>query len=163
MSLQKPSSEVIPMAKVIVVYESKYGNTKLVAETIAEGVREAPGVETVIAGVKEVDLDQVIDSDAILVGSPNHIGRATRSIRRFIEKLGEVNLEGKLAAVFDTYIGKDFEKAAKKMEERISAKVPHLKLMAPGLSIRVEGMKGPVAEGELPKCKEFGSNIAIKL
>ena len=27
------------MAKVIVVYESKYGNTKLVAETIMEGMK----------------------------------------------------------------------------------------------------------------------------
>ena len=36
-------------AKVIVVYESKYGNTKLVAETIAEGMREIEGVETVVS------------------------------------------------------------------------------------------------------------------
>ena len=31
------------MAKVIVVYESKFGNTKLVAETIVEGMREISG------------------------------------------------------------------------------------------------------------------------
>ena len=96
------------------------------------------------------------------MGSPNHIGRATRSIKKFIDKLGNLNLEGKLAAVFDTYIGKDFEKAVKKMEKQISEKVPGLKLAAPGLSIRVKGMKGPIAEGELPKCKEFGTKIAIQ-
>jgi flavorubredoxin len=150
------------VAKVVVVYESKYGNTKLVAETIIESMREVSGIETVLSELKEVDLNQVREFDAILVGSPNHIGRATRSIKKFIDKLGNLNLEGKLAAVFDTYIGKDFEKAVKKMEKQISEKVPGLKLAAPGLSIRVKGMKGPIAEGELPKCKEFGTKIAIQ-
>lgn len=151
------------MAKVIVIYESRYGNTKLVAETIVEGVREVSGVETVLNELKEVDLNQLAEFDGILVGSPNHIGGATRSIRKFIDELGKLNLEGKLAAVFDTYIGKDFEKAVRKMEKQISEKVPDLKLVAPGLSIRVAGMKGPIVEGELPKCKEFGVKIATQL
>jgi len=151
------------VAKAIVVYESKYGNTKLVAETIVEGMREVSGIETVLSELKEVDLNQLTQFDAILVGSPNHIGGATRSIRKFIDKLGKVNLEGNLAAVFDTYIGKDYEKAVKKMEKQISEKVPGLKLAAPGLSIRVAGMKGPVTEGELPKCKDFGVKIATQI
>ncbi|MCP8309116.1 MAG: hypothetical protein H3Z54_10565 [archaeon] len=66
-------------------------------------------------------------------------------------------------AVFDTYIGKDFEKAVKKMEKQINEKVPELKMIAPGLSIRVQGIKGPVSEGELPKCKEFGNKIATQI
>jgi len=151
------------MAKAIVIYESKYGNTKLVAETIIEGLRGVSGVDVVLSEVKEVDLNQLAEFDAILVGSPNHMGGATRSIRKFIDRLGKLNLEGKLAAVFDTYMGKDFEKAVKKMEKQIREKVPGLKLAAPGLSIRVEGMKGPITEGELPKCKEFGVKIASLL
>ena len=151
------------MAKVIVIYESKYGNTKLVAETITEGMREVSGIETVLNEVKEVDLNQIVDFNAILVGSPNHIGRATRSIRKLIDKLGNLNLKGKVAAVFDTYIGKDYEKAVKKMEHQISKKVPGLKLAASGLSIKVKGLKGPIAEGELPKCKEFGGKIATQI
>jgi flavodoxin len=35
-------------AKVMIVYQSKYGNAKLVAETIAEGMREVEGVEAVV-------------------------------------------------------------------------------------------------------------------
>jgi flavodoxin len=151
------------MAKAIVIYESKYGNTKLVAETIVEGMGGVSGIETVLSELKEVDLNQLTDFDAIVVGSPNHMGSATRGIRKFIDKLGKLNLEGKLAAVFDTYIGRDFEKAVKKMEKQIGQKVPGLKLAAPGLSIRVEGMKGPITEGELPKCKEFGAQIAAQL
>lgn len=39
------------------------------------------------------------------------------------------------------------------MEKKIAKK-------APGLSIGVEGMKGPIAEDELSKCGDFGSNIS---
>lgn len=151
------------MAKVIVIYESKYGNTKLVAEKIVKVMTEVSGVEAVLKGLKEVDQNQLAEFDAILVGTPNHMGSATRSIRKFIDNLGKLNLEGKIAAVFDTYLGGDFEKAVKKMEKQINQKVPGLKLVAPGLSIRVEGMKGPITEGELSKCKEFGVKIATQL
>ena len=151
------------MAKVIVIYESKYGNTKLAAETILEGMGKVSEVEAVLSELKKVDLSQIVEYDAVLVGSPNHIGNATSGIRKFIDKLGKLSLEGKLVAVFDTYLGRDFEKMVKKMEKRMSEKVPGLKLAAPGLSIRVEGMRGPIEEGELTKCKEFGVKIANQI
>ena len=151
------------LAKVIVAYESKYGNTKLVAEAIIEGMRESEGIETVLKELKEVDLDQISDYDVILIGSPNHWGGPTRGAKKFIDKLGKIPLEGKLFAVFDTCLGNDFEKAVKKMEKRINEKVPGLEQIAPGLSIRVEGMKGPILEADLPKCKEFGNKIATQI
>ena len=151
------------MAKAIVIYESKYGNTKLAAETIGEQINQVSGMEAVITEVSKVDLNQIDGFDTILVGSPNHIGRATRSIRKFIDKLGKLSLEGKQGAVFDTYLGRDFEKAVKKMEKQILEKVPTLKIMSPGLSIKVQGIKGPIVEGDIPKCKEFGNKVANKM
>jgi flavodoxin len=151
------------LVKVIVVYESKHGNTKLVAESIIEGISEIEGIEAVLSELKEVDLNNIANYDAILVGSPNHFGGPTRSIKKFIDKLGKLNLKGKMFAVFDTYLGTDFEKAVKKMEKRINEKVFGSKQLAPGLSIKVQGMKGPISEGELPQCKEFGNKIATQL
>ncbi len=155
------------MTKVIVVYESKFGNTKLVAETIEEGIREVGGIEVDISELEEVDLDRVTDYDAILIGSPNHFGGPTKSVKQFIDKLSRLSLEEKMFAVFDTYLGKRsdyfFEKAVKKMEKRIDEKVSGLKRITPGLSIKVQEMKGPLVEGELPKCEDFGKKIATKL
>ena len=151
------------MAKAIITYESKYGNTRLVAEAIAEGVKEVSGAEVELSEIKEVDLGRLVEYDMILVGSPNHMGKATRGIKDFIDKLGKLNLEGKIAAVFDTYLGGDFEKAVKKMEKQLGEKASGLEIPVPGLSIKVEGMKGPLVEGELPKCKEFGAKIAARL
>ena len=151
------------MARAIVIYESKYGNTRLVAETIAEGIRQASGVEPEVRELKEVNPEGLTEFDAIVIGSPNHMGNATRNIRKFIDGLAEFSFEGKLAAVFDTYIGRDLEKAVKKMEKQMGEKAPSLSLAAPGLSVRVEGMKGPIAEGELPRCQDFGIKIGNRL
>jgi flavodoxin len=148
------------MVKVFVVYDTKHGNTKLVAGTIAEGMKEAEGIEATLGDVEETDPEQAVGFDAILVGSPNHFGGPVGGINRFIDKLGKLDLKAKWIAVFDTYLGEDYEKAVKKMEKRIGEKVPVLKLITPGLSIKVDGMKGPVTDGELPKCREFGKKIA---
>lgn len=152
------------LAKVIVVYESKYGNTKLVAETIIEGMKEVEGIEPILSKLGEVNLNKIPDYDAILIGSPNHFGGPTGSIKKFIDELGKLSLKGKSFAVFDTYLGRGFfEKAVRKMEKRLSEKAPEMKQLAPGLSVQVLGLKGPISGGELPRCKEFGNRIATQI
>jgi len=150
------------LVTVFAVYDTKYGNTKLVAEEIVKGAREVGGIETAVSDVKEVDLKKVAGSDAILIGSPNHIGRPARGINGFIDKLGKLDLKAEWFAVFDTHMMKD-ERVVKKLEKRVGEKVPGLRLITPGLSIRVDGMKGPITEGELSKCRDFGKKIANQL
>ena len=98
-----------------------------------------------------------------LVNSMAKVIVVYRSAKMFIDKLGKLELNGRRFAVFDTYLEKDFEKAVKKMEKRISEKVPGLKQIAPGLSIKVQRMEGPLVEGELPKCEDFGNKIATQI
>jgi flavodoxin len=148
------------VGKAIIIYESKYGNTKLVAEAIAERMGEVSGVETVQRELKEVDLKTLADFDAIVIGSPNHVGSATKSIRKFIDEMGKLALDGTMVAVFDTYMGGDFEKAVRKMEKAVREKAGGVKMPVPGLSIRVDKMKGPITEGEMPKAREFGEKVA---
>jgi len=153
------------MIKVFIVYDSKYGNTKKVAEEIAEGLKEAEGIETAISYVKDVNFEKVADADAIIVGAPNHMGNPSMTIKKFMDKLAKQNLKAKNIAFFDTYFAKkkNFEKAVKKMEKRMSEKRPDLKLLKPGLSIMVLDVTGPIAYGELPKCRDFGKRIASQL
>ncbi|UCF12686.1 MAG: FprA family A-type flavoprotein [Thermoplasmatales archaeon] len=145
--------------KAIVVYDSKYGNTKIVAEKIVEGISEAGEVDATLNRISEVDIKKIPDYDIILVGSPNHMGGPTRSVKKFIDGLKKLEMKEKYIAIFDTYMGGDFEKAVKKMKSRIKEKVPGSKPEILELSIKVQGMKGPIEVDELPKCKEFGHNI----
>ncbi len=150
------------MVKVFVVYDTKYGNTKLVAEKIVDGMRVVKGIETAISDVKDVDIKEVASSDAVLIGSPNHFDGPARGIVAFIDKLGKFDNKMKGVAVYDTHLAED-KGAYIKMEKKISEKVPGLKLMTPSLSIKVDGMKGPIPEGELSKCVEFGKKIANQI
>lgn len=150
------------MVKVLVVYDTMHGNTKLVAEKIVEGLRQEQGIEVEISDVEKTDVDRVADFDAVVFGAPTHFGGPPRNITRFIDDLGRPELKSKQAAVFDTYLGEDFEKSVKKMEQRIAEKTG-LRIMMPGLSVRVAGMKGPVAEEELPTARDFGIRITNHL
>ncbi|MFC1802530.1 flavodoxin family protein [Thermoproteota archaeon] len=151
------------MVNVFVVYDTKHGNTKFVAEAIVEGLRQNEGIDTNISDIEDLDLNNIPKFDVVLIGSPNHMGGPVRGITKFIDSLEKLDLSAKQAAVFDTYMGGDINKAVSKMEKRIMEKASSLNLITSGLSIKVEGMKGPVAEGELPKSKVFGENIARQI
>jgi flavodoxin len=151
------------LTKVIVVFETRYGNTRTVAEKISEGLSTRKGIQVDVKNLKEIDENEIPEYDVIIVGSPNHMGGPTRGIKKFIDRLGKLDLKDKLAATFDTYGGKDFEKAVKKMEKSLTEKVPGLTIVSPGLSIRVQGMKGPILEEELTKCIEYGKKLVAEL
>lgn len=150
--------------QVFVVYDTKYGNTKIVAEKIIEGLKES-GVETAISYVKDVPLQKLVDYDALVIGAPNHMGKPSRTITKFIDELPRLGLKARWVAVFDTYFAKkkNFEKAMKQMEKRVGEKLPGVMLISPGLSIMVNGVNGPIAEDELPKCIDFGKTLASQL
>ena len=153
------------MLKVFVIYDTKYGNTKLAAENILEGVKSVEGVEAAVAYVKEIDPGKVSDYDAVIFGAPNHMGRPSRTLMKFVDRLAEISLIAKYAAVFDTYAGKErpADRAMKKLEKMVKNKLPSLNLISPGISIRVNGIPGPVVEGELNKCVDFGRKVANQI
>jgi flavodoxin len=146
--------------KVIIIYDTKHGNTKKVAELISEGINSVEGNDTTLRNVEEFEGDREEVYDLILIGTPNHYGKPTKSIKKFIQELSKSSLKAKTFAVFDTYMFKDYEKTVKKMEKKISELIPSLNRASPGLSVRVEKTKGPIMEDELPKCKDFGIKLA---
>ncbi|MFW9783764.1 MAG: flavodoxin family protein [Candidatus Heimdallarchaeota archaeon] len=149
---------------VLVVYETNFGNTKKVAEVIAEGIRETEQIKTEVMHVSDTDYSKVEDFDAIIIGSPNWGGTYAGSIKKFINGLAEFSLSEKYYAVFDTNNDLPIlNKASKKLEKKIGKKIPSFKRILPGLPVKVIGLKGPIAEGELPKCKTFGKKIALNL
>jgi flavodoxin len=146
--------------KALIVYDSKYGNTKKAAELIGEGLESAENNVITIENVKEIDINKDMTYDLIVIGSPNHAGRHTKNVKKFIEALPNSSLKGEAFAVFDTYMRKDIGKAVKKMEKQVNELMPNLNKVSPGLSIKVGGMKGPIVDEDIPKCKEFGIKLA---
>ncbi len=151
--------------KVFIIYDSKYGNTKTVAEAISEGIRETQAIEVTIGYVKKIDPKTLAGYDAIVIGAPNHMGKPSLAITEFIHALSRTNVWAKWFTAFDTYYKheRNFEKTMRKLEKQITQQLPGMSPITTGLSVKVEGIKGPIGEGELPKAKEFGRKIASQL
>lgn len=146
--------------EILIIYNTKHGNTKKVAELIGEGLNTVKENAVTFRNVEEFDPNKEEVYDLILIGTPNHFGKPTKPIKKFIEVLPNSSLKVKSFTVFDTYMFKDYEKAVKKMEKKINELMPSLNKVSSGLSIRVAKTKGPILEEELPKCKEFGIKLA---
>ena len=151
--------------KVLIVYETKFGNTKKAAETIAEIIKEA-GNEVTVVKVDAVEMDTIKDYKAIVVGSPTYASSQAKSIKNFISSLS-VKEDTKIV-VFDTHSGDGIStggpmrRAVKKMEKQIE-KNPNLQKIMNGLQVAVKGIQGPLVEGELEKCKNFAKEIVKNL
>ena len=153
------------MVKIIVAYDSMYGNTKLAAETIADGMRVSEGVEVSVVDVKHTDPSEVAECEVLVLGAPNHMARPSRTIMKFVDRLAGVGLKAKELAVFGTYAGslRDPDRAVRKMEKILGEKWPEISVVLPSLSVRVHGVTGPIFEGELERCRDFGKGIAVQV
>jgi len=146
--------------KALLVYHSRYGNTKKVAEQISEGLKGIEDIQISIEHVNDVDLTKIDIYDLLLIGSPINLGGPDRAVKKFIKNLSKAPLKGNLYAVFDTYLNeKDRGKAVNKMEKLIIRKIPDVKMVSPGLSIKVSEIEGPIVKDDLNKCREFGEML----
>lgn len=73
------------MAKVLVAYYSKTGNTKKMAELVAEGARSA-GAEVDLAQADEVDFTAVSEYDGFALGSPDYFSYMAGQVKIFFDE-----------------------------------------------------------------------------
>ncbi len=81
------------MIKCLIVYHSRTGNTKRMAELVAAGA-EAAGAEVLMKPVQEAAVEDLQLADVVVFGSPTYYGHSAGVIRGFIDK--SVVLHGKL-------------------------------------------------------------------
>jgi len=58
------------MAKVLIVYHSMSGNTEAAAKAVAEGAKQVEGVEVVLKEAMKATVDDLLECDAIAIGTP---------------------------------------------------------------------------------------------
>lgn len=91
------------MAKALVVYYSRSGNTKKMAESVTEGIKKE-GVEATLKDVKDTDVDELLKFDAIVIGSPTYYGTMSAEIKKLLDDSVKFHgkLEGKVGAAFSS-------------------------------------------------------------
>ena len=82
--------------KIYVVYDSENGHTEALAKAIAEGANTGPGTEVYLRHVREADVRDLVDVDAIIWGCPGHFGTISSGLKQWIDQLGYLWAKGKL-------------------------------------------------------------------
>ena len=91
------------MAKGIVVYYSRSGNTKEMAEIIGAAMNDA-GLSTDCKSVDKVKADDLLAYDAIVIGSPTYYGHMAGPIKELFDETVSFHgkLDGKVGAAFSS-------------------------------------------------------------
>jgi Flavodoxin domain len=166
--------------KALVVYESIYGNTRQIAEAIADGL--AGNVDVSVLPVSEVSA--VSEADVLVVGGPTHMHGMTTGLSRRLavegahedeEELdpsategeglrqwlrGLPHRDGLCAAAFDTRLDRSAAmtgSAARGIGRRLRHR--GYDVMAQE-SFFVDDAEGPLADGELERARALGSTLA---
>ena len=86
------------MGKIIVIYHSQqYGNTKMLAEALAEGAREA-GAEVSLINTNErrVTLEEFLSADGVAIGTPDYFSYVAGTVKTFFDDIYLWDQSGKL-------------------------------------------------------------------
>jgi NAD(P)H dehydrogenase (quinone) len=149
------------MKKIAIIFDTKSGNTRKMAEFIARGVKES-GVETDIINVKDADVKFLPEYDGIIIGSPVYFGQPTSAIKDFIDKsiIHFKKLDGKVGGAFSSSggIGGGNETAIRSMLDSLLIHGMIIKGYVNG------GHYGPVSIGAPDErvereCREYGAMI----
>jgi len=91
------------MAGVLIVYYSRTGNTKKMAEFIRNGVR-MEGMDADLKTTIETDAKELVNYDAVIIGSPTYYGSMAAEVKKLLDDSVSLHgrLEGKIGAAFSS-------------------------------------------------------------
>ncbi len=149
--------------KVLILYDSFFGNTEKIAEYIKETLEEEHDVNLIKAGdFKETDFANV---EFLIIGSPTRAFRPTKDITNILNKYPLAIKELK-TAVFDTRIDyntikpktlSSIMKRSGYASEKINKRLTKIgsDIIASPEGFYVEDSEGPLAEGEKEKAQRW--------
>jgi len=140
--------------KSLIIYDSFFGNTKLLAETIGKEL----GNDTKVMHVSDFKQEDLRGISLLIVGSPILGWRPSEKTTAFLMSFGKDQLKGIEVATFDTRMKIIIHgDATKKMSEMLSNLGAEI-IVEPNWFI-VTGKEGPLADGELERAKEWAKQI----
>lgn len=141
--------------KAHVLYDSGFGNTRHIAGAIAD---ELAILHAKAVHVSDFDPGALAAGDLLIVGSPINAWHPTDKVTEMLKALGQRGLDGIKAAAFDTRVKVLIHgDAAKKMTSQL--KKAGATIIADPMPFYVEGVEGPLREGEIQKAAAWGQKI----
>ena len=142
---------------ILIVYHSQSGNTRKMAEKVAEGARSMEDAAVFLKVASEATLEDLLACDGLVIGSPEYFGYMAGMVkdffdRTYLEARGKKEIFKKPYAAFIS-AGNDGTGALKHIE-RICLGYPFKKVLAPLIA------KGEIDGPILSQCQELGKTIA---
>jgi len=90
--------------QVLIVYYSRSGNTRDLANAISEGVKTVDGVESVVKSSDEITNDDFLNSQGVIAGSPVYFGTMAAELKKMFDEYVVLRrkMENKIGAAFAT-------------------------------------------------------------
>ncbi|MEM3458740.1 MAG: NAD(P)H-dependent oxidoreductase [Candidatus Bathyarchaeia archaeon] len=157
------------MVKILVVYDSKSGNTEKMAFAVADGAREIKGVAVNVKKADKATVEDLLGADGIVMGSPTYYGLMSAKLKALFDESVKVHgkLEGKVGAAF-TSSGGTATGAETTILSILQVMLVHGMIVQGRANDKHYGAAavGFPRERDLGSCKELGrrvANLAIKL
>jgi NAD(P)H dehydrogenase (quinone) len=92
------------LPKILIVFYSKSGNTEEMAHLIAEGAMQVHGIDVKVKSVLETEIEELLQYDGIIIGSPTYYGTMCAEIKEIIDKSVKFHgqLENKVGGAFSS-------------------------------------------------------------
>jgi menaquinone-dependent protoporphyrinogen IX oxidase len=150
--------------KGIVIFDTSHGNTRTIASTIAETLKES-AIEADSVYLKDIKKLSTKDYNFLIFGSPTKFGTMSLAMRFFLGKVKSQEWMNRLFAAFDTENPENIEKQEGSAAEKIAAKLKEkqMKQLSPVLKSAVSGMRGPLQEGEIERARDYARKLAAEL
>ena len=89
------------MAKILLAYYSQSGHTKKMAEFIFEGMKKE-SVDVVLKNVEDIKVDELLDYQGIVFGSPVYYGSMAAAIKKLFDDSVKFHtkLDGRVGGAF---------------------------------------------------------------
>jgi len=151
------------MTKILVVYDSKSGNTEKMAFAVSEGAKQIKGAKVIVKKIEQASLKDLLNADAIIMGSPTYYGQMSAELKAFIDESVKIHgeLEGKVGAAF-TSSGGTATGAETTLLSILQAMLVHGMIVQGCSDDKHYGAAavGSPNEKELKLCKTLGKRVA---
>ena len=146
--------------KVLVVYDSKWGNTESIAKAVAAGI----GKNAKPIKVDDLETIRKETMDLLIIGSPVIGGKPTKLIQEYIKGIPQTLNKKVRVAAFDTRMTTKFAQKLGFAAVRIADELQNQGniLISEPMGFVVIGQKGPLAEGELERASKWGKDLTKK-
>ncbi|MBS7633571.1 NAD(P)H-dependent oxidoreductase [Candidatus Bathyarchaeota archaeon] len=90
------------MVRILIVYDSRTGNTEKMAKAVAEGAQLVKGVKVIVKKVEQTAVNDLLNVEAIVMGSPTYYGQMSSKLKALIDESVKIHgkLAGKIGAAF---------------------------------------------------------------